>query len=47
MRIALIGPAHPYKGGGALHTTELAHRLAAAGHEVVLVAGWPAPAGEL
>lgn len=37
MRIALIGPAHPYKGGGARHTTELAHRLAAAGHDVVLV----------
>ncbi|MGE5287967.1 MAG: glycosyltransferase family 4 protein [Micromonosporaceae bacterium] len=36
MRIALIGPAHPYKGGGALHTTELAHRLAAAGHDVVI-----------
>ncbi len=36
MRIALIGPAHPYKGGGARHTTELAHRLAAAGHDVVL-----------
>ena len=36
MRIALIGPAHPYKGGGARHTTELAHWLAEAGHEVVL-----------
>ena len=36
MRIALIGPAHPYKGGGARHTTELAHRLAAAGHDVVI-----------
>ncbi|MDX6744628.1 glycosyltransferase family 4 protein [Actinocorallia sp. A-T 12471] len=36
MRIALVGPAFPYKGGGARHTTELAHRLAAAGHEVVL-----------
>ena len=34
--IALIGPAHPYKGGGARHTTELAHRLAAAGHDVVI-----------
>jgi len=33
VRIALIGPAHPYKGGGARHTTELAHRLAAAGHD--------------
>ncbi len=36
MRIALVGPAHPYKGGGARHTTELAHRLAAAGHDVVI-----------
>ncbi len=36
MRIALIGPAHPYKGGAARHTTELANRLAAAGHDVVI-----------
>ena len=36
MRIALIGPAHPDKGGGARHTTELAHRLAAAGHDVII-----------
>jgi glycosyltransferase involved in cell wall biosynthesis len=36
MRIALIGPAHPYKGGGARHTTELARWLAEAGHDVVL-----------
>ncbi|MEU5883256.1 glycosyltransferase family 4 protein [Spirillospora sp. NPDC047279] len=36
MRIAIVGPAFPYKGGGAHHTTELAHRLAAAGHEVVI-----------
>jgi glycosyltransferase involved in cell wall biosynthesis len=36
MRIALVGPAHPYKGGGARHTTELAHRLTAAGHDVVI-----------
>lgn len=36
MRVALVGPAYPYKGGGAHHTTELAHRLTAAGHEVVL-----------
>ncbi len=36
MRIALVGPAHPYKGGGARHTTELAGRLAAAGHDVVI-----------
>lgn len=37
MRIAVIGPTHPYKGGIAQHTTELCHRLAAAGHEVELV----------
>ncbi|MCX9190246.1 glycosyl transferase [Carbonactinospora thermoautotrophica] len=37
MRVALIGPTHPYKGGIAQHTTELAHRLTAAGHEVALV----------
>ena len=36
MRIAIVGPAHPYKGGGARHTTELAHRLAAAGHDVII-----------
>ncbi|MBF8194292.1 glycosyltransferase family 4 protein [Nonomuraea sp. K274] len=36
MRIAIVGPAHPYKGGGAQHTTELAHRLTALGHDVVI-----------
>lgn len=36
MRIAIVGPAYPYKGGGAQHTTELAHRLAAAGHDVTI-----------
>lgn len=36
MRVAIVGPAFPYKGGGARHTTELAHRLAAAGHDVVI-----------
>jgi glycosyltransferase involved in cell wall biosynthesis len=36
VRIAIVGPTFPYKGGGAHHTTELAHRLAAAGHEVTL-----------
>ncbi|WP_433328867.1 glycosyltransferase family 4 protein [Spirillospora sp. CA-294931] len=36
MKIALVGPAFPYKGGGAQHTTELAHRLAAAGHTVAI-----------
>ena len=36
MRIALVGPAYPYKGGGARHTTELARHLAAAGHDVII-----------
>jgi glycosyltransferase involved in cell wall biosynthesis len=36
VRIAIVGPAFPYKGGGAHHTTELAHRLAADGHDVTL-----------
>ena len=27
MKVAIIGPTHPYKGGIAQHTTELAHRL--------------------
>jgi glycosyltransferase involved in cell wall biosynthesis len=34
MRIAIVGPAHPYPGGIAQHTTELAYRLAARGHRV-------------
>jgi glycosyltransferase involved in cell wall biosynthesis len=36
VRIAIVGPAHPYKGGGARHTTELARRLADAGHDVII-----------
>ena len=36
MKIAVIGPTHPYKGGIAQHTTELARRLSAAGHDVTL-----------
>jgi len=36
VKIAVVGPAHPYKGGSAQHTTALAHRLAAGGHEVTL-----------
>ena len=36
MRIALIGPALPDRGGAARHTTELAYRLAAAGHNVII-----------
>jgi glycosyltransferase involved in cell wall biosynthesis len=42
VRIALIGPAHPDQGGGARHTTELARRLAAAGHNVI-IESWRAP----
>ncbi|MEO7070196.1 MAG: glycosyl transferase, partial [Nostocoides sp.] len=37
LRIAVIGPSHPAKGGVAAHTTTLAHELADAGHDVVLV----------
>ncbi len=37
MRIAVVGPTHPFKGGVAAHTTETARRLAGAGHEVELV----------
>lgn len=36
MKIAIVGPAHPYKGGAAQHTTALAHRLSDAGHQTVL-----------
>lgn len=37
MRIAVVGAAHPYKGGIAAHTTATAHHLAAAGHDVLVV----------
>jgi len=37
MRIAVVGPTHPYKGGIAQHTTELARRLSLRGHDVRLV----------
>lgn len=37
LRIAVVGPTHPIKGGVAVHTTELAHHLRAAGHDVTLV----------
>jgi glycosyltransferase involved in cell wall biosynthesis len=42
VRIALIGPAHPGQGGGARHTTELAHRLAGVGHNVI-IESWRVP----
>lgn len=34
LRLALVGPTHPWRGGIALHTTALAHRLVAEGHAV-------------
>jgi hypothetical protein len=37
LRIAIVGPAHPYKGGPAQHATSLAHRLSSAGHETILL----------
>jgi len=37
MKIAIVGPSHPYKGGIVQHTTELVHRLTVQGHEVELV----------
>ncbi len=37
LKVALVGPTHPYKGGVAAHTTTLAHELADAGHDVTLV----------
>jgi glycosyltransferase involved in cell wall biosynthesis len=36
VRIAVVGPAHPFTGGSAQHTTSLAHELSAAGHQVTL-----------
>ena len=42
MRLAIVGPAHPQKGGIAQHTTALGRELAAAGHDVVHVA-WQDP----
>jgi glycosyltransferase involved in cell wall biosynthesis len=37
LKVAVVGPTHPYKGGVAAHTTTLAHELAEAGHDVTLV----------
>ena len=36
MRLTLVGPAFPWRGGIPLLTTDLAHRLTAEGHDVVL-----------
>lgn len=41
MRIAVVGPTHPHTGGIVHHSTEMAHHLAAAGHDVELVS-WSA-----
>lgn len=37
MRIAIVGPAHPFKGGVAQHTSVLAKQLARTGHDVEIV----------
>ncbi len=37
MRVAVVGPTHPLKGGVAAHTTAVAHHLARDGHDVELV----------
>lgn len=42
MDVAVVGPTYPVPGGVAAHTTELAHRLAAAGHDTRLL-GWQRP----
>jgi glycosyltransferase involved in cell wall biosynthesis len=41
MKIAIVGPAHPYKGGIAQHATALAHHLAEKKHEVDIIS-WKA-----
>jgi glycosyltransferase involved in cell wall biosynthesis len=37
VKTAIVGPTHPYKGGVASHTTQTAHELRKAGHDVRLV----------
>ncbi|KRE43710.1 glycosyltransferase family 4 protein [Knoellia sp. Soil729] len=37
LRLAVVGPTHPHRGGVASHTTQLCHELAEAGHDVTLV----------
>lgn len=45
LRVALVGPTCPERGGLAAHTTALAHQLQEAGHDVALVSwGRPYPA---
>lgn len=41
MRVAIVGPTFPNKGGGAQHTTELAHQLVARRHDA-LIESWAA-----
>ena len=41
MRIAVVAPAYPYTGGIVHHSTELAHQLTAAGHDVEVLS-WSA-----
>ena len=36
MRITLVGPAHPYRGGIASHTARLATELEDSGHDVIV-----------
>lgn len=36
MRITLVGPVHPFKGGIAQHTAALAHAMSRRGHDVVV-----------
>ena len=40
MRIAIVGPTHPLKGGIAQHTTELAHQLASSTDHACRIVSW-------
>jgi hypothetical protein len=48
LKLAIVGPSHPDTGDVAAHTTNLAHHLAQAGHDVTLVS-WshPLPGGRV
>jgi len=37
LKLAIVGPTHPFKGGVSQHTTMLAHRATSAGHDVDLI----------